>query len=108
MNFGFPIHTEIIYLLKKLKAEDVNKMKDGKKQNVYLERFVGQVEIGSKNGLPHYQIYLEHLIVLRQVKIINAMKKNRCHIMVNKVYTDKYALYCIKETDKFQFESPYC
>ena len=31
MNFGFPIHTEIIYLLKKLKAEDVNKMKDGKK-----------------------------------------------------------------------------
>ena len=27
--------------------------------------------------------------------------------MVNKVYTDKYALYCIKETDKFQFESPY-
>ena len=60
-----------------------------KKQNVYPERFVGQVEIGSKNGLPHYQIYLEHLIVLRQVKIINAMKKNRCHIMVNKVYTDE-------------------
>ena len=63
MNFGSPIHTEIIYLLKKLKAEDVNKVKDGKKQNVYLERFVGQVEIGSKNGLPHYQIYLEHPIV---------------------------------------------
>ena len=110
MNSGFPIHTEIIYLLKKLKAENVNKTKDGKKQDVYPERFVGQGETGSKNGLPHYQIYLEYPIVVRRAKIINAMKKfskNRCHIMVNKVYTDEYALYCVKETDKFQFESPY-
>ena len=63
-----------------------------KKQNVYPERFVGQVEIGSKNGLPHYQIYLEYPIVVRRAKIINTMKKfskNRCHIMVNKVYTDE-------------------
>ena len=27
MNSGLPIHTEIIYLLKKLKAENVNKTK---------------------------------------------------------------------------------
>ena len=27
--------------------------------------------------------------------------------MVNKVYTDEYSLYCVKKTDKFQFESPY-
>ena len=27
MNSGFPIHIEIIYLLKKLKAENVNKTK---------------------------------------------------------------------------------
>ena len=110
MNSGFPIHIEIIYLLKKLKAENVNKTKDGKKQDVYPERFVGQGETGSKNGLPHYQIYLEYPIVVRRAKIINAMKKfskNRCHIMVNKVYTDEYALYCVKETDKFQFKSPY-
>lgn len=97
----------MIYLLRKLKAEDVNKTKDRKKQNVYPYRFIGQGETGSKNGLPHYQIYLEHPIVVRRVKIINAMKKfskNRCHIMV---YTYEYALYCVKETDKFQFESPY-
>ena len=58
------------------------------KQNVSPERFVGQGETGSKNGLPHYQIYLEYSIVVRQAKIINAMKKfsqNSCHIIVNKV-----------------------
>ena len=27
--------------------------------------------------------------------------------MVNKVYINEYALYWIKEIDKFQFESPY-
>lgn len=101
IGFRFPIHTEIIYLLKKLKAENVNKTKDGKRQNVYLERFVGHGETGTENGLPQY---LEYPIVVRRAKIVEEMKKfskHQCHIMVKKVYTDEYALYCVKETDKF-------
>ena len=35
MNSGLPIHTEIIYLLKKLKAKNINKTKDRKK---YIHR----------------------------------------------------------------------
>lgn len=108
INSRFTIQTEVLYLLKKLKAENLNKTKNGRKQDLYLERFAGQGETGSKNGLLYYQIYLEYPIVVKRVKIINAMKKfskDRCHIMVNKIYKGEYTSYCVKETDKF--ESPY-
>ena len=65
MNSGFPIRTEIIYLLKKLKAKNVNKTKDGKKQDVYPERFVGQGETGSRNGLPHFISFIKPLGLLQ-------------------------------------------
>ena len=59
MNSGFPIHIQIIHLLKELRAE---------------------------NYLSHYQVYLEYPTVVRGAKIINAMKKFSKHRYPNKLY----------------------
>lgn len=100
MQAGFPVYTEIIHALQNLHVENVNKT--GSVQPV---SWAFGTETSEKTKIPHYQIYLEFKVLVRKniiyEELVNVLGEHRVHIVTDKVYSQNYKQYCLKDTSNF-------
>jgi len=106
MNSGYPLWTEVEFILNNFKAESATTAK----KLLNPTQWAFGTETSTVNFIPHYQIYIEFDVLIRKTSIfeqLNQILGDRAHIAVKKVFSEDYKIYCLKPTDFFSFSSSY-
>jgi len=106
MSSGFPLWTEVEFLLNQLRAEDVTK---SRKLREPVDWAFG-TETSTINLIPHYQVYIKFDVIIRKSSVfeqVESILSERSHLAVKVVFTEDYKQYCLKATDSFSFKSQY-
>jgi len=104
MSSGFPLWTEVEFLLNQLRAEDVTK---SRKLREPVDWAFG-TETSTINLIPHYQVYIKFDVIIRKSSVfeqVESILSERSHLAVKVVFTEDYKQYCLKATDSFSFKS---
>jgi hypothetical protein len=103
LNSDFPSPDSVKNFLEKLTVLTVNKTR-----LIPVKQFAFGTETSRETRIPHYQIYLEFesLILVKSVyEELDKLLNFKVHIATQKVYTDTYADYCVKDSSNFEFQS---